>query len=155
MADHVILNDTNKTEYFRQTEEYIFLDEIDVIPGQSASGVKRIFPNEWYFSMHFPGNPVMPGVFQMEAIMQTGGVIINTQSGEKELELMFLDANTVKIKQSARPGDILKTFVELISYKRGIATFEGKAYTNGVLSCEMNFRLIAPSEMVVIGRKND
>jgi 3-hydroxyacyl-[acyl-carrier-protein] dehydratase len=130
------------------------LDEICVLPGKSATGKKHLLPNEWFFDMHFPGNPVMPGVLQMEAIMQTGGLIVNTLEGEKKLSLMFLDAQMVKIKKSAKPNDILTTSVEMKEFKRGIASFEGKAFVNDELSCEIKFRLVAPSELVKVGEIN-
>lgn len=155
MEDKLILDYKNMQEYFRQTKEFIFLDKVEIIPGKSAEGVKLASSQDWYFQYHFPGNPMMPGVFQMEALMQTGGLIINAMEGKKELSLLFGECKSVKIRKSARPGDILKTNVILESYKRGIAWFRAEAYIEGKVSCTMQFSLVAPSEVRQIMQRNE
>lgn len=134
-------------DYFRQTPEFIFIDRIEVEPGVYAVGEKNVKEEDWYFKYHFPHNPIMPGVFQMEALMQTGGLIINTLPGKKELKLYFGECKSVRINESIRPGDILRTVVELKTYRRGIAWFEAKAMLGEKVSCKMNFSLIAPDEV--------
>lgn len=147
MEKKLVLNYENMPEYFRQTADFIFLDKAEIVPGISAEGMKLASAQDWYFGMHFPGNPVMPGVFQMEALMQTGGLIINAMEGKKELTLMFGECKSVRIRKSVRPGDVLKTNVVLQSYRRGVAWFQAEAETNGEVSCTMQFSLVAPSEM--------
>lgn len=147
MEEKLILNYENMQAYFRQTTDFIFLDKVEIMPGKSAEGIKLASAQDWYFRMHFPGNPVMPGVFQMEALMQTGGLIINAMEGKKELPLMFGECKSVRIRKSVRPGDILKTHVALQSYRRGVAWFQAEAETEGEVSCTMQFSLVAPSEM--------
>jgi len=137
----------NMYNYFRQTSEYIFIDRIDVEPGVCAEGEKKVEESDWYFQYHFPSNPIMPGVFQMEALMQTGGLIINTLEGKRELKLYFGECKSVRINESVRPGDILKTVVNLKSYRRGIAWFDAKAMVGEKISCKMQFSLIAPDEV--------
>ena len=148
--EKVFLNYENIFEYTRNVMEYLMVDKVEVIPGESAEGEKLASTQDWYFKIHFPGNPVMPGVFIMEAIMQTGGFIINTMEGKKELPLLFDNCKSVKISRSVRPGDILKTHVKLLSYRRGIAKFEGEATANNAVICKMEFSLIAPSEMTIM-----
>lgn len=155
MSETILINYKNKNEYFRQTEEYIFLDSIEVLPGKSARGYKNVTLQDWYFRYHFPGNPVMPGVFQMEALMQTGGLIINTMDGKKDLTLMFSECKNSRLYQTVRPGMVLNTEVELYSYKRGVAWLKGEARVGDQLSCSMQFSLIAPEEVaLVMGRRN-
>ena len=96
----------------------------------------------------------MPGVFQMEALMQTGGLIINTLEGKKEIPLLFGECKSVKIKREVRPGDILITAVTLLSYKRGIFCFKGVATVEVKTSCQMEFSLISPTELLQM-KKND
>lgn len=138
--------------YFRQTPEYIFLDSVEVIPGSSAVAKKVLSDSEWFFEYHFPNNPLMPGVFQMEAIMQTAGLIINTLPDKKDLRLYFRETESVKILESARPQDHLDVEVTMISYKRGIAWFEGSLSVNQKVSCKMKFSLIAPDELIQMRR---
>lgn len=147
MEEKVILDYKNIKSYFRQTVEYIFLDRVEIVPGVSAEGMKLVSSQDWYFKYHFPENPVMPGVFQMEAMMQTGGLIINAMEGKKDFPLLFRGCKSVRIYKSVRPGDILKTTVVLEAYKRGIARFHGTATVGGGASCEMDFSLISSNEL--------
>lgn len=153
MEEKVILTSENMKEYFRQSSEYIFLDHVEIIPGKSASAVKMVSAQDWYFQYHFPGNPVMPGVFQMEAIMQTGGLIINALKGKKNLSLLFRSCKSVRIHKAVRPGDVLKTRVILNSYRRGVAWFQGEALVGDALSCTIEFSLIAPDEIPCVYRE--
>ncbi len=146
----VFLDYSNMYEYFRQTPEFIFLDSVKVVPGIQADGEKLASGQDWYFKYHFPNNPVMPGVFQMEALMQTGGLIINTMEEKKELKLFFGECKSVRISGSVRPGDILKTHVELKSYRRGVAWFEGVGKVESNVTCCMQYSLIAPDEIAAI-----
>ena len=155
MEDKVVINYKNKAGYFRQTEDFIFLDEAEIVPGKSAIGKKMVSSQDWYFKMHFPDDPIMPGVFQLESVMQVGGLILNTMYGKKEAKLMFGGTKKVKIRKSVRPGNILCTQVELISYKRGVAWFEGRAYIGNEVSCEAVFSLIVPSEIALIMGEKD
>lgn len=144
----ITLSGNELQSYFRQTMDYIFMDKARIIANISASSEKRLTEKDWFFQMHFPGNPLMPGVFQMEMLQQTGGLIINAMEGNRELPLYFYSCKNVGIKKAARPGDLLIAKVELIRYKRGIAKFQGELLVNGELSCEMEFSLIAPTEIV-------
>ena len=150
MDEIIKLNRTNMYEYFRQTKEFVFLDEVEVIPGKSALGRKYVSSEEWYFAYHFPGNPIMPGVFQMEAMMQTGGLIVNTLPAKKELSILFDSAKNIKIFSMIRPEDEMLAKVELLSYRRGIIRLTGQVETAGWITAQMEFTLIAPSEVIRI-----
>lgn len=148
MSNKIILDcNGDMYDYFRQTKEFIFIDRIEVEPGVRATGIKNVKEEDWYFQYHFPGNPIMPGVFQMEALMQTGGLIINTLPGKKDLKLYFGECKSVRINDSVRPGDTLKAVVELKTYRRGVAWFDAKAMVGEKVSCKMTFSLIAPDEV--------
>lgn len=149
----IVLLREDMPKYFRQTMEYVFLDKVSIVPGEKAEGEKHITEDEWYFQYHFPGNPIMPGVFQMEAIMQTGGLIINTLPEKEQIKLYFSESKSTKIYGSVVPGDILKTYVEMKSFRRGIAWFDGKVEVNDKITCKMQFSLIAPDELVKMTRQ--
>ncbi len=147
MENYRIINHTNMQKYFRQSKEFIFLDEIEVIAGKSAIGRKYLSEKEWYFPWHFPSNPVLPGVFQMEAMMQTGGVIVNTLSEKQDKAILFESAKNVKIASMLKPNQSFTTYVELLSYKRGIIRLSGKVESQGKITAQMEFTLIVPSEL--------
>ena len=128
--------------------DYVFLDNVRITPSVSAKSEKMLKDDEWFFPMHFPGNPMLPGVFQMEMIQQTGGLIINTMDGKRDLPLYFYAAKDISVRKSAKPGDVLCAEVNLLKYKRGIAKFHGFLSVNEEPSCEMDFSLVAPDELV-------
>ena len=150
MDKYVKVDKNNMFDYFRQTKEFIFLDEILIIPGKSATAKKYISKEEWYFKYHFPNNPIMPGVFQMEAMMQTGGLIINTLEGKRDLKILFDSAKNVKIISMIKPEMILTTDVKIISYKRGIIKLQGEVKVEDKLMSNMEFTLVAPDELIRI-----
>ena len=122
--------------YFRQTLDYVFLDVVEVEPGERADGYLKLVPEAWYFPMHFPGNPVLPGVFQME--------------GRREERLYFCACQDVRIHRKAVPGDCLHSEVSLLRFRRGIAKFQGTLYVNDAVSCQMQFALADPDEVSVL-----
>lgn len=136
--------------YFRQTLDYVFLDVVEVEPGERADGYLKLVPEAWYFPMHFPGNPVLPGVFQMECLQQTGGLILNTMEGRREERLYFYACQDVRIHRKAVPGDCLHAEVSLLRFRRGIAKFQGTLYVNDAVSCQMQFALADPDEVSVL-----
>ena len=140
--NEIIIDKTNMHKYFRQTKEYIFVDLIRAYPGEKAEGEGSITESAWYFKYHFPGNPMMPGVFQMEAIMQTAGVIINTLDGKEEHRIYFGSADHVKIWGSIVPGDRIKTFTQVVGNRRGIWKFHGMAFVDDNCKCKMDFTLV-------------
>ena len=94
--------------------------------------------NEPYFIGHFPGNPVMPGVLQIEALAQTGGILVlNTVPDPENYWTYFLGLEKVKFRKMVVPGDCLILKCELLDpIKRGIAKMIGKAYVGGKLVTE-------------------
>lgn len=149
MENRIIIDYSNIFEYSKDTIEYMFVDRAEVIPGKEAWGIKLSSHQDWYYKIHFPGNPIMPGVFIMESLMTTGAFIINTMEGKKEVQFLFDSCKEVKIYKSVRPGDTINSHVKLVKYRLGVASFEAEAFVENNLICKMSFRLIAPSELLV------
>ena len=145
--ESIVLDYRNILEYAEYTTEYLFVDRVEVQSGKSAAGVKHASFQDWYFKIHFPDNPVMPGVFVMEAIMQTGLFVISTMPEKMHVLFVFRECDKVKFRKSVRPGDVLHTNVVLESYKRGVAKFYGEAFVDGEWTCSMNFTMVAPEEL--------
>jgi UDP-3-O-[3-hydroxymyristoyl] N-acetylglucosamine deacetylase/3-hydroxyacyl-[acyl-carrier-protein] dehydratase len=101
-------------------------------------GVKNVTLNEPFFQGHFPGNPVMPGVLQIEAMAQTGGVFaLNQVEDPENYSTYFLKIDNVRYKKKVIPGDTIVFDLELISpIRRGLVNMKGKAYVNGVVVSE-------------------
>jgi beta-hydroxyacyl-ACP dehydratase FabZ len=99
-------------------------------------GIKNVTNNEPYFQGHFPGNPVMPGVLQMEAIAQVAGVMLNSRDGNQGKTAYFMSMNKVKFRKMVIPGDQLRIEVEPLRMRSRMATVLGKAYVGDDLVSE-------------------
>ncbi|MCH6573920.1 MAG: bifunctional UDP-3-O-[3-hydroxymyristoyl] N-acetylglucosamine deacetylase/3-hydroxyacyl-ACP dehydratase [Bacteroidetes bacterium] len=103
-------------------------------------GVKSVTMNEPFFQGHFPGNPIMPGVLIIEAMAQTGGVLLlNSIPNPEEKLVYFMQINNAKFRKPVVPGDQLIMEVKLVNKKRTIATMKGRSFVNDVLVAEADF----------------
>ena len=117
---------------------FLMIDKIMEIHENSIIGVKNITMNEPIFTGHFPGNPVFPGVLQLEAMAQTGGIFALSKVDDPHLySTYFMKIDKVKFKQKVLPGDTVVFELKMISpIRRGLVEMEGKAYVNGKVVCE-------------------
>lgn len=109
---------------------FLFVEKIIELSDNHVVGVKNVSLNENFFQGHFPGNPVFPGVLQMEALAQTGGILALSQVEEPEKwDTYFLKMENVRFKHIVRPGDTIILKMELLSpIRRGIVHMQGTAY---------------------------
>lgn len=119
---------------------FLLVDKIIDIGKDSIVGVKSVSGNEPFFTGHFPEEPVMPGVLIVEAMAQTGGLLVlNAMDGDK-CSTYFLKINNVKFRQKVVPGDTLLFRLRMTSpIVRGIANMRGLAYVGNKLVCEAEF----------------
>ena len=116
---------------------FLLVDKIIEISDRHIVGVKNVTYNEWFFQGHFPGNPVMPGVLQVEALAQTGGIFAMNVTGEGQYDTYFLKIDNCKFKNMVRPGDTLLLKMELLSpIRRGIVEMKGTVYSAGKICTE-------------------
>ena len=138
------LNCVELQEYQPNRYPFLMIDYVDeVIPGVSAKGHKNLTMNEWYFPIHFPDGPNMPGALQLEALAQMLTVAITTLPGNKGKVTHAL-SHTVRFRKEVMPGEKFVIETEVISWKRGICKGKGVAYTNGEVACEADMLITIP-----------
>jgi len=120
---------------------FLLVDKVMEISESTIVGVKNITMNEPQFTGHFPGNPIFPGVLQIEAMAQVGGIFaLNSVEDAHLYSTYFMKIDKVKFKQMVRPGDTVVFDLHLISpIRRGLVNMGGIAYVNGqpVMEAEM------------------
>ncbi|BAQ62571.1 3-hydroxyacyl-[acyl-carrier-protein] dehydratase [Geminocystis sp. NIES-3708] len=118
---------------------------IDYIPGKKVTGIKNLTINEPFFQGHIPGKPIMPGVLELEAMAQVGGVILTLLPGMKGKFFAYAGVDKARFRRPVVPGDQLIMTVELISFKRNrIAKMQGQGFVDDQLAveAEMLFSLL-------------
>jgi UDP-3-O-[3-hydroxymyristoyl] N-acetylglucosamine deacetylase/3-hydroxyacyl-[acyl-carrier-protein] dehydratase len=125
---------------------FLLVDKVMEITDETIIGVKNVTMNEPMFQGHFPGNPVFPGVLQIEATAQVGGIFALSKVEDPHLySTYFMKIDNVKFKQKVLPGDTLVFELKLISpIRRGLVHMGGQAFVNGkvVMEAEMLAQVI-------------
>ncbi len=138
------LNSVELLEYQPNRYPFLMIDYVEeVSPGQYARGYKNLTTNEWFFPIHFPDNPNMPGALQLEALAQMLTVAITTLPGLKGKVTHAL-SHTVRFKKEVLPGDKFFINTEVISWNRGICKGKGVALTNNEIACEAEMLITIP-----------
>jgi 3-hydroxyacyl-[acyl-carrier-protein] dehydratase len=121
---------------------FLLVDRVEGIEGtERCIGIKNVTANEPQFQGHFPGIPVFPGVFMVEAMAQTAAVMVGVGLGlaGKNIGVYFMAIDAVKFRRKVGPGDTLR--MEVVTKRGGgkVWKFEGRATVDGELACEAEF----------------
>jgi len=123
---------------------FLMIDHVSIVkPGKLAEGYKNFTNNEWFFPIHFPNHPNVPGVLQLEALAQMLTVAITTLPGLKGKVTHAL-SHVVKFKREIIPGERLDIKTNVISWSRGICKGTGKGYVKNELACEAEMTITIP-----------
>ena len=132
-------------EYQQNRPPYLMIDFADeVIPGKSAKGYKDLTENEWFFKVHWPEDPNMPGMLQIESLIQMCALSLLTMPGNKGQLVYLISADKIKLQKKVIPNDRLLIETKINSYNRGIAKCQGKGEVNHKLVCSAEFTVAMP-----------
>jgi 3-hydroxyacyl-[acyl-carrier-protein] dehydratase len=126
-------------DYLPHRYPFLLVDRVTVLePGNCIEAYKCVSSNEPYFTGHFPGNPVMPGVLQIECIAQTGAILCMSMPELQGKLPMLTSTNHFKFRRPVVPGDILRIRVDDFCYrvKHGIGKAHGTGTVDGKVTVE-------------------
>jgi beta-hydroxyacyl-ACP dehydratase FabZ len=103
---------------------------------QKIVGLKNLTFNEPFFQGHFPENPIMPGVLQLEAMAQVGGILLNQMAHREGRIAYFLSVDNARFRKIVRPGDVLRIEIEFLKVRMGMARVHGKIYVGDEVASE-------------------
>ena len=142
------LNFKQIKQYQQNREPYLMVDYISkCIPGKICEGFKDLKKNEWFFKVHWPSDPNMPGMLQIEALVQTAALAILTLPKNKGKVMYLTSANNLKFSKKITPNNRLYLKTKIISFRRGLAICEGFGIVNNKEACRAEFNLILPDEI--------
>ena len=132
-------------EYQRNRFPYLMVDvATEVVPGRSAKGYKNLTANDWFFDCHWPGDPNMPGMLQVEALVQLSALTVLTLPGNKGKVVYIVSANKLKFARKVLPGDCFSMVCELKSWSRGVGRCTARATVDDELACTAEFNFVMP-----------
>ncbi|MBZ0178866.1 MAG: bifunctional UDP-3-O-[3-hydroxymyristoyl] N-acetylglucosamine deacetylase/3-hydroxyacyl-ACP dehydratase [Melioribacteraceae bacterium] len=117
---------------------FLLVDKITELElDKKVVGIKSVTANEPFFQGHFPGQPIMPGVLIIEAMAQTGGILLlNSVENSEDKLVLFMQIRNAKFRKQVVPGDQLRIEAEFVSQKRNIVIFKAEAFVNNDIVCE-------------------
>jgi 3-hydroxyacyl-[acyl-carrier-protein] dehydratase len=142
------LNKEQILEYQQNRPPYLMIDFAEeVVPGKSAKGYKDFKDDEWFFKVHWPRDPNVPGMLQIEALVQMSALSILSLPGNKGKVMYLTSANNIKFVKKIIPNKRLYIETKVKSFKRGLAICEGLGLIEKQVACKAEFNLILPEEI--------
>ena len=145
---NLILDKKAIHEYQQNREPYLMIDHAtEVVPGVSSKGYKDLKKDEWFFEVHWPNDPNMPGMLQIEALVQMSSLAILTLPNNKGKIMYLASSNNLKFIKKVVPNSRLTIETKIKSFKRGIAMCDGIGMVENDLVCKAEFTLILPDQL--------
>ena len=126
-------------KYLPHRYPFLLVDRVLELEEERIVTIKNVTVNEEFFNGHFPGAPIMPGVLQVEALAQSGCIMLlkNKVEDSSKFLVVFTGINKAKFRKSVVPGDQLRMEVELQNQRRNFVTMVGTATVDGEVVCEL------------------
>lgn len=142
VAENVVFDNEAIKKILPHRYPFLFVDKIiEFSAKEEIVGVKNVTSNEPFFQGHFPGHPIMPGVLIVEAMAQTGGImLLNAYENPDKYVAYFASIDKVKFRKPVVPGDQLIFKMKMVKSKVGLTIMEGKAFVNDEIVCQGIFK---------------
>jgi UDP-3-O-[3-hydroxymyristoyl] N-acetylglucosamine deacetylase/3-hydroxyacyl-[acyl-carrier-protein] dehydratase len=128
---------------------FVMIDRVVALAADELTAIKNVTINEPFFQGHYPGNPVMPGVLQIEAMAQAAGIMLIRRTNMEGKTALFMSCDKVKWRRPVRPGDQLNIKVKMTKQRGPVACAEGECTVNGQLVCsaDLMFTTVDSSQL--------
>jgi 3-hydroxyacyl-[acyl-carrier-protein] dehydratase len=147
MIETLRLDKNGIQEYQQNRYPYLMIDFAEeVLPGISAKGYKDLTKDDWFFKCHWPEDPNMPGMLQIEALVQMAALTVLSLPGNKGKIVYLTSANNIRLSKKVIAGDRLDIETKLLSWKRGMGNCTGTGSVNGEIACRADFTIVMPDE---------
>ena len=131
-------------------EPYLMVDcATEIVPGKSANGYKILKQDEWFFKVHWPKDPNMPGMLQLEALTQLCALSIFCLPNLNTNKVYISSIDQVRFFKKVIPGYYFNMKTKIISIKRGVVDCTGEGFLDDTIACKASFKLIIPN---IIGK---
>lgn len=145
---YIFFDKNDILEYVKNRPPLLMIDEAYVKPGEEVYSEKTLTEDEWYFPCHFPGNPMMPGVLQLESMFNSAALIIKSIDGNKDKTTNISHISNVNYKKHIRPGERIRIAVKVNRFRRGLGFMHGEITVNEEICCEADFILVVLDDVM-------
>ena len=119
-----------------------------VKPGKCIYSERTVTEDEWFFPCHFPGDPMMPGVLQLESMFNLAALAVKVLDGNRDKTTNISKITNVQFKRHIRPGDTIKITVAVNKFRRGLGFMHGEISCRDELCCEADFLLVVLDDVL-------
>lgn len=147
-ADCLYLSLEDIFHYIKNRPPLLMIKEAYIKPGENVHSNVKTSGDEWFFECHFPGNPMIPGVLQLEMIFNASALAIKTLDGYQNKLTNIAKINDVIFKRQIVPKEEIEVFARVIKFRRGIAQMEGSLLVGNKLCCKAEFTLVVLDDVI-------
>ena len=131
----------------KNREPLLFVDDVLVEPGKGSRMERTVPADAWFFACHFPGDPMMPGVLQLETLFQTSALTIKLLDGNEDKTTNIVKVTEAKFSGHIRPGDTIRVSTQIRRFRHGVATISGEICVGDNVCCAAEFILAVLDDM--------